>query len=521
MAASDNLVWSSITVDYELTAAYGFLTAKGSDYAIASPENGAYPLTSGQALTLPDEGAGGSLYFSFYAPVGSFLIRSFEVTALPRKAAYVPAQDPFLDIYTINDTHGAVDCLPTQYQAGITRLSSYLLGKERLNPDNAVVLSSGDMWQGSALSNDSRGALMVEWMNLAGFESMAIGNHEFDWTADVIAANAAKAVFPFLGINILDGNGQRPAWAQPSKIVRRGKYKIGVIGAIGPVEDSIAVSSLGAYHFATDITGLVSQEADRLRNDEACDLVILSLHYGSFDTSLCHNIDAVLEGHTHLDYAKVDSYGIPHVQTYANGSDIRSLHFAESNGRLAFASFGVADVNALSSLSEEPMAKSLYDYYYASDPVINEVVGHLPSAISESQLAAIASKAMLFYYGGLADWNESLVAAFVNTGCARHDLPAGEVTYGQVYAALPFDNDNVLCEVKGAKLKNLIHDSYLSGFSSMSESLIDDGATYRAMVISYVSEKSSYAAVLTEIKRDSEKRIRDIVADYFRAGNYS
>lgn len=506
--------WCAVSVDFERISEDGYLTARGSSFEISSPENGAFEVENDVKLPLSPDGSSFP-YFSLYSCVGSFVINSITLYGAEKKESEQP---DFLDFYTINDTHGAADYIASKYQAGITRLSSFILNQERANPDNTMLLSSGDMWQGGALSNETYGELMVNWMNIAGFESMAIGNHEFDWTADYIARNSAIANFPFLGINILDGNNMRPSWAKPSVVIQRGQYKIGVIGAIGKLENSIAASSLGSYHFDSNFPSLVSTEATRLRTEEGCDLVVLSLHDSSFDTSLCQNIDAVFEGHTHQDYETVDSYGIPHVQCYANGSEFQKVHFEKVAGKLKFISCSCEDFSLVSAVSEEPMTKGIYDYYYAQHPEIDEVVGHTDTLISETALANISAQALCEYYKN-DDWSSAMSAGILNWGGVRQTIPAGDITFAEVYAALPFDNDNVLCSLTGDNFKKIFsYSSSLAIYSSVATADIDSSKTYYAMIISYVSDYDYYSPLLTQIKRDTTTRLRDIVADYFKEG---
>ncbi len=506
--------WDAISVDFKRTSDYGYLTVRGSEFEITSPENGAYEVEGNTKLFFSSDRSSFP-YFSLYVCVGAFVINSITLYGAKKSEINQPS---FLDFYTINDTHGAADYIASKYQAGISRLSSYILNQEKAKPDNTVLVSSGDMWQGGALSNETHGELMVNWMNTAGFESMAIGNHEFDWTADYIARNSNLANFPFLGINILDGNNVRPSWAAPSMIVQRGRYRVGVIGAIGKLENSIAASSLGSYHFDGNIPSLVSAEARRLRSEEGCDVVVLSLHDSSFDTSACQNIDAVFEGHSHQDYENVDVYGIPHVQCSANGSEFQKVHFEEVDGKLKFASCSQEKFSVVSNVSEDPMAKGIYDYYYAQHPGIDEVVGHSDTLISETELASISSKALCEYYKNV-NWNSNMAAGIINWGGVRQTIPAGDITYAEVYAALPFDNDNVMCSLTGDNFKKLLSYSSLSIYSTTTSADIVSSNTYYAMIISYVSDYVYYAPLLTEIKRDATKRLRDIVADYFRAGN--
>jgi hypothetical protein len=333
--------FSGLKVTFTRLSDYGSLTYRWSNYAITSPENGAYECLSDTVHTFSDPSA----YVSLYAPVGRFRID--RVTLYLSTASYAKKAAETIDFYSFNDVHGAAefayDTTARKYQLGINRFSTYLQGVTRANPEGSVILSSGDMWQGSADSNITHGELMTNWMNIAGFESMAIGNHEFDWGLSSIASNENLANFPFLGINIVDKNGSRPSWANPSKVIYRSGYKIGIIGAIGKLETSIAVTSLAGTTFRSDYASLVHDEADRLRA-EGCSLVVLSIHNGGsgdpitdgFDTTNCHNIDAVFEGHTHTRYSGLDSYGIPHVQDYANGSGCQHVSFKRTGNSFAF-----------------------------------------------------------------------------------------------------------------------------------------------------------------------------------------
>ena len=112
----------------------------------------------------------------------------------------------WFDFYAINDLHGKI--LESDSQEGIAGLTTYL--KNAYNTqDNVILLSSGDMWQGSSESNLTNGLIITDWMNELGFVSMTLGNHEFDWGDDAIYENMALAQFPLLAINIYDKNIHR------------------------------------------------------------------------------------------------------------------------------------------------------------------------------------------------------------------------------------------------------------------------------------------------------------------------
>ena len=103
----------------------------------------------------------------------------------------------YFDFYELSDFHGA-----TTYgegsQLGISKLASYFDDKRTENPGGSIILAGGDMWQGTADSNITRGNLVTYAMCEIGFDSMTLGNHEFDWTDTWIKNNKNRANFPFL-----------------------------------------------------------------------------------------------------------------------------------------------------------------------------------------------------------------------------------------------------------------------------------------------------------------------------------
>ena len=462
----------SINVIFSTTVDYGVLATRSSAYPISSPMNGAYELVSGTDYVYPNSGQ----YFSVYAPLYEYAIESIT---LHFGDDYVkPQSDPdVIDFYTINDTHGASDMIyeSKKYQSGIKKLSSFLVGQERKSPETTIVLSSGDMWQGGAQSNLTRGKSMVDWMNVAGFESMAIGNHEFDWTPSVIAENSSFANFPFLGINITDAEGNRPSWAKPSCVVHRGKYNVGVIGAIGPVENSIATATRGGYVFNWG-------KAAKLISDEA----------------------------------------VPHVQTYANGSDIQHVQFKVSpnTGKLIFDHYNDITIETITSLEDEPMATKVYDHYESEVAVVkNEVIYTSSSQISKNELAKFAVKSLYdFYAERYQDDERPLVGAVINSGGVRQVLPAGNITYGDLLAALPFENDNVevAMTLTNAETFSNNYVGYMTDVSSLSSS-----SEVRMITLSYLSDGPYVGQYnFTELSRDGLNFLKDIVAQAFRDGKY-
>ena len=144
-----------------------------------------------------------------------------------------------VDLYSINDLHGKVADGDTH--PGVDELTTYLERERELN-DHVVLLSDGDMWQGSAESNLTKGLLVTDWMNEMDFASMTLGNHEYDWGEEPILTNDVQAEFPFLAINIYDRETNTQVdYCQSSIVVERGGVQIGIRLAVRLVRAQIHV----------------------------------------------------------------------------------------------------------------------------------------------------------------------------------------------------------------------------------------------------------------------------------------
>jgi 2',3'-cyclic-nucleotide 2'-phosphodiesterase (5'-nucleotidase family) len=362
-----------------------------------------------------------------------------------------------IDLYNLNDFHGAVEHNPSNKELGINRLAGYFKTQLARNP-NSVFLSSGDMWQGSADSNITRGRLVVDAMNQMGFSAMAIGNHEFDWTDEYLFLNQTRSDFPLLGINILDKEtNQRAAFADASIMIERSGIQIGIIGTIGAtLESTILTSAVAPYDFVP-YTNLVKDESQRLKNLGA-DLIVLLNHDGTVESGVMPYVDAVFNGHTHRREV-FHVGGKPVYQGQAYGQAISHVQFVFNTANM-IPSFiqnqsGVYTYESLSSSNQFPQEdvemKALYDTYLLDEinEVKNEVIGEADEALTRQQLGQFAVDEMLRFAQTL---KEDVVASFHNSGGVRATIDAGEVTYGELYKAFPFDNELMIVEVTGTQL---------------------------------------------------------------------
>ena len=168
-----------------------------------------------------------------------------------------------------------------------------------------------------------------------------------------------------------------------------------------------------------------------------------------------------------------------------------------------------------SSLSTFAPFEKMYDYFEEQiAPIKNKVVGVTSKALSREDIGTIASKS-LYHYANDTYPQYSVIASIINSGGVRQTIPAGEVSYGQIYAALPFDNTNNVCSITGADLKRLYldNDSYYYSYCDEDSFSIKDNEQYNVITLSYISD-GKYGRSFTVLERDGNY-LRNIVADYF------
>ena len=447
-----------------------------------------------------------------------------------------------VDLFALNDLHGKITS--NSSQPGIEGLTAYL---ESAAQGNSVILSSGDMWQGTAESNLTYGAFMTDWMSEIGVVSMTLGNHEYDWSESYIVENEALADFPILGINVYDKTtGERAEYATPSVVIERGGVEIGIIGAIGDCYSSISGDVSGNFTFkvGSALTALVKAESERLRA-QGVDFIVYSIHdgYGSgsnsvkyvtdsaiasyYDTALSNGyVDIVFEGHTHQSYILTDSYGVYHMQAGGENKGLShatvSINAANGNNRVTATEIVKSSVYA--SMGPSDTVKALLEKYDEQISRAYEKLGNNSRYLDDSVVEQIVAD--LYYQFGTELWGDEydivLGGGFIRTR-APYNLKSGSLIYADVYSLLPFDNNIVLCAISGRDLYNKFltttnEDYYVSGADITAlKNSIDYNKTYYIITDTYTSTYRYNNC--TEIARCTDRIFaRDLFAEYVKSG---
>lgn len=418
-----------------------------------------------------------------------------------------------LDFYNINDIHGIID--EDDNYAGIRKISSYLKSRQTGNPNGYVFTSSGDSWQGSADSNMTRGALMDDWLSYVDCSAMALGNHEFDWTIDTLVENELAADFPFLACNIIrSDNHEVVDWVRPFTTITRNGINIGIIGAIGEnIMPTILASNIRGLSFA-DPLPYVTQWSNYLK-DNGADIILFLYHYttNGLSNQYVSLVDGVFGGHSHSFENNTLDY-VPAVQAGAYGRALAHINLRyDFDANEVSSSYGeIISSDVIKSYGEDSGTNDLIDSY--ADEIItikNEKVAYIPYSIGGNNLIELMEKYMYAYY--LEELNNPVTLYCVRHNQARQSLPSGYVTYGDIYASFPFDNNLVLTKSDYRYANQHAYTSYYPNGEDPSLVKDSNGDVY-LLTIDYLAEHETYGQYLTTLTTYTGMYPRDIMKMY-------
>lgn len=217
-----------------------------------------------------------------------------------------------ITILHTNDTHSQVEPLETgkrdAYCGGYAKRMGYIQQTRQENP-NLIVLDAGDFSQGTPYYNFYHGRIEIEAMNWMQYDAITLGNHEFDYGVDTLAAVLQLAHFPVVCANYDVTGTPLEGIVVPYTVIKRPGLRIGVFGiGINPA-GLIAEKNFAPIKYLDPIAS-AQKVANTLREIEKCDAVICLSHQGTHpgiagnisDMELAEkteNIDVIIGAHTH------------------------------------------------------------------------------------------------------------------------------------------------------------------------------------------------------------------------------
>jgi 5'-nucleotidase len=465
-------------------------------------------------------------------------------------------------IVGINDTHGALLAAPApRWLSGRTRdevggaewFAGYLgaiRAEARESGGAVIVLDAGDAFQGTLISNQFRGRSVTEVYNALGVTAAALGNHEFDFGVPVLRERIAQAKYPVLAANVfLKGTRRRPEWLRPSALVDAGGTKVGIVG-LATVTTPITTNPVNVSDLEFVEGGpIAAQEADALRAKGAT-VVVICAHAGPrppeqeiqrVAEAVQGKVDAIVSGHHHIALGPPPLVvgNIPIVQSGSKLTSFSTIELTlDPSGRVRSAAVNGGALPRSGgpqailhswdgeparwrgrTVEPDPAVAAILRGYDAQvralrETRIGESLVDLMKNDGGDLLGNLAADALRSGAGG------SLKARFAlqNAGGLRVDgIPAGPITFGQIFDLYPFDNEQIVVSLPADKLRDALEAVLHAGKAPMRVSglryVIDwdrfgagkdpARAPAGAIVVRMVDEDSG--AVLCETKSCTER----------------
>jgi 2',3'-cyclic-nucleotide 2'-phosphodiesterase (5'-nucleotidase family) len=383
--------------------------------------------------------------------------------------ARAPGDSILLRILATNDVHGSLEATVQSWSnhravGGMAAVAGMMDRLARECGCATLRLDAGDVMQGTPVSNLSYGRATVAAFNATGYAASAIGNHEFDWGLDTLEARIRQAKFAWLSSNIRDRvTDSVPPWVVPWRMVTAGPYRIAVVGyTTVTTPSSTRPSIVAGLRFDSGPARLDAAIAAARR--EHPEFVIVLAHEGAFcdrdgtcrgevidlARALTEHPDLIISGHTH-SLVETTVNGIPIIQARSNSTALGIVDFVDSAG-VRVAHMRVATVWADRERPDTAVARVVAEQVRRVAPRTSRVVATLA--------ATLVRRSDQYALGNLiADADRAAAhadVAIVNNGGIRADLPAGAVTWGQLFEVLPFQNFVVRLTVSGAVLRQAL-----------------------------------------------------------------
>lgn len=418
-----------------------------------------------------------------------------------------------------NDVHG--ELIQKADRGGLVTMSGYVEAARdaRENDGGGVLLlDAGDMWQGTLESNSSEGAAMVSAYNALGYAAAAIGNHEFDFgplgpkaipsvaeddPVEALKQRATEASFPLLAANLIDANtGKRVDWqnVHPSVMVDVNGIKVGIVGVMTANALQRTIAANVRELRVAPLVPTIEQHAKKL-HDAGAKLVIVTAHAGGLctefeypnDLSSCVGtteifevaralpaglVDHIIAGHAHNGIAHVVN-GIAITSAYSSARAFSRVDFTidRSSGTVTGRHIYPPRPIVASDEYEGQIIQANADVVMIADRARQLAKDQKEAKIGifletpftlrgnpESTLGNLFTDALL-------ETSDVDVVIHNVAGGLRQNLPAGELTFGDVYQLSPFENRLVILTLSGAELRQIIaeqmHRRIRIGFSGM------------------------------------------------------
>ena len=382
-------------------------------------------------------------------------------------------------IYHTNDTHGYLS------GDGEEIVGIALAAGLKESTPNSILVDAGDATQGLPLASLTKGADVIELMNLAGYDLMTPGNHEFDFGTETFLSNAQKADFPVLAANIYRNGSPLLKDVQEDSsgchaVLEQNGVRIGFFGlTTADTASSTNPAGIKDLEFRDEIE-TAKTEINHLE-EEGADVIVAMCHMGNMDASCTSadladamtgeyqdKIDIIIDGHSHT-VENEETNGILIVQTGSGMAGIGKLTLGVRGDEISASEELLGPADLADIVPDAAVAERLKQIESSQSDLLGETVGTTETTLWAGQVGVVALTRLVetnygdftadafrsaaeTYLQTLGTDTDLPVIAVENGGGIRAMSPNGDITMGDLISAFPFSNTIYLKKVTPAIL---------------------------------------------------------------------
>lgn len=394
-----------------------------------------------------------------------------------------------LTILATTDIHGNVwgfsyENNKETTNTGMARIATYV-EKVRSEVPDVILVDNGDVIQGNIMTDDLYNKRegehpVIRAMNLLEYDSMTLGNHEFNFGENLINRIQVLANFPVLAANMARVDGTMAVL--PYTIVERSGIKVGIIGLTNPNAPRWDGEKTDPFVFAP--VGPACKKVVDIIKDKV-DVIVVVSHVGLYPEydeetgsdgankilELCPEIDVLVVGHDHNTVKKI-------IGTTAVGGarnlgrevirfdlelDEQKNIIARSVDVIDMVDYEMSDLIRKNAFIMEAHQATI-DFISGGAPsadgstsggvfgqasvdfqMKNEIMGIPEGKLRDTAVMDLINTVQLKNSGA----DVSAAALFADTS----DIKKGDINYGTIFGIYKYDNTLYRVQVTGSELK--------------------------------------------------------------------
>ena len=442
-----------------------------------------------------------------------------------------PGENDIVILHT-NDVHCGIEDGLTY--AGVSAYAKEM--EAQYGADRVTLVDAGDAVQGGPIGTLTQGEYLVDIMNQVGYDIFTPGNHEFDYQIPRLLELTELLDAQTISSNFVDLTTGESVF-QPYTVLDYGDVQVGYVGITTPESFTKSTPAYfqdenGNYIYGfcegnngQDLYDNVQASVDAARADGA-DYVVAVAHLGIEETSApwrstdvianTTGIDVMIDGHSH--------------------STIDGQQVANEEGEMVLLNQTGTKLSAVGKILIDPdtgdITADLVTDYAGRDAdtqafvdginaefadVLNQVVAH--SDVSLTTVDPTSGERIIrnleTNLGDLcADAYRTVLEAdvgLVNGGGIRADIPAGDVTYGQIINVHPYSNQATSVRATGQQLLDALE---MGARNNPGE----NGGFLQVSGMTYTIDTTIPSGVVTDdkgnfVRVDGEYRVKDVTVN--------